>query len=189
MKKLGVVLLMVLVTTGAVAQGIDLGLKAGVNFANITDAQQGAADLDLSSRTGLVVGAFVGAKLSDKFGIQADLLYSQQGAEFDAGEFNLDYVNVPIVAKIFLVKGFHVQAGPQFGVVVNDDAQTVIGEVINDIAVNDFEVSGVVGIGYDVPLGLRLEGRYNFGFSDVPEAEGASGKNSVVTLSIGYSFL
>ena len=93
------------------------------------------------------------------------------------------------MAKIFLVKGFHVQAGPQFGVVVNDDAQTVIGEVINDIAVNDFEVSGVVGIGYDVPLGLRLEGRYNFGFSDVPEAEGASGKNSVVTLSIGYSFL
>jgi hypothetical protein len=61
--------------------------------------------------------------------------------------------------------------------------------VINDIAVNDFDVSAVVGLGYDVPLGLRLEARYNFGFSDVIDVEGASGKNSVVTLSVGYSFL
>ncbi|HBR53763.1 MAG TPA: outer membrane channel superfamily protein [Flavobacteriaceae bacterium] len=185
MKKVFLVCALVFMAANVSAQGIDFGVKAGVNFASISDAQ----GLDLSNRTGIVVGAFVGGKFSDRFGIQADLLYSQQGAEFDAGEFNLDYVNVPIVAKIYLVKGFHVQAGPQFGVVVNDDTQTVIGEVINDIAVNDFDVSGVVGLGYDVPLGLRLEGRYNFGFSDVPEAPGSSGKNSVVTLSVGYSFL
>ncbi|MAZ72451.1 MAG: outer membrane channel superfamily protein [Flavobacteriaceae bacterium] len=185
MKKGLIIMVLAFITTGVSAQGIDLGIKAGANFATISDAK----GLDLSSRTGIVVGAFVGAKFNDRFGIQADLLYSQQGAEFDGGEFNLDYVNVPIVAKIFFLKGLHAQVGPQFGVIVNDEAQTVVGEVINDIAVKDFDVSGVVGLGYDVPLGLRLEARYNFGLSDVPEGEGASGKNSVVTLSIGYSFL
>jgi len=189
MKKIVVVFILALITTGVSAQGIDLGIKAGVNFANISDAKQGAVNLDYSGRTGVVVGVFAGAKFNDRFGIQADLLYSQQGAEFDGGDFNLDYVNVPVVAKIFLVKGLNAQIGPQFGVVVNDEAQTVVGEVINDIAVNDFDISGVAGIGYDVPLGLRLEARYNFGISDVPDAPGASGKNSVVTLSVGYSFL
>ena len=101
-------------------------------------------------------------------------------------------VNVPIVAKIYLTDKFNLQAGPQFGVLVNDEAQTVIGEVINDIGTNEFDISGVVGIGFDVPLGLRLEGRYNFGLTDVPEERGADfnkSKNSVFTLSLGYSFL
>ena len=185
MKKLMVVLTMVVLGSTVNAQGLDFGVKAGVNFANISDA----TGLDFESKTGFVGGIFVGGKFNDRFGIQADLLYSQQGAKFDIGEFNLDYVNVPIVAKIYIAQGFHAQVGPQFGVIVNDDAQTVIGEVINDIAVNDFDVSGVVGLGYDVPLGLRIEGRYNFGLSDVPDESGTSGKNSVVTLSLGYSFL
>lgn len=189
MKKIAVVFMLALITTGVSAQGIDFGIKAGANFANISDAKDGATDLDFSSRTGLVVGAFVGAKLNDRFGVQADLLYSQQGAEFDGGEFNLDYVNVPVVAKIFFFKGLHFQVGPQFGVLVNDEAQTVVGEVINDLAVKDFDLSGVVGFGYDVPLGLRLDARYNFGLTDIEEDGGPSGKNSVVTLSIGYSFL
>lgn len=188
MKKIVVVFILALVTAGVSAQGVDFGIKAGVNFANISDAKDGATNLDFTGRTGLVVGAFVGAKLNDRFGVQADLLYSQQGAEFDGGEFNLDYVNVPVVAKIFFFKGLHFQVGPQFGVLINDEG-TILGEVINDLAVKDFDLSGVVGFGYDVPLGLRLDARYNFGLTDIEDDGGQSGKNSVVTLSVGYSFL
>lgn len=170
-----------LVSLSTQAQGIDFGVKAGVNFANITDAS------GLSNRTGFVAGVFVGGKLNDNLGIQGDLLYSQQGAEFELGSFDLDYVNVPIVVKYYLTEGFNIQAGPQFGVLINDEVQTVIGEVINDIATNNFDVSGVVGVAYDLPMGLRVSGRYNFGLNDVPET--GSGKNSVVTLAVGYSFL
>ena len=184
MKKLIIGMVLALIGTTVSAQGIDFGIKAGVNFASISDAQ----GLDLDSRTGIVVGAFAGAKFNDRIGIQADLLYSQQGAEFDAGEFNLDYINVPIVAKLYLLKGLHVQAGPQFGFVVNDEAR-IIDTITTDIETNSFDLAGVVGLGYDIPLGLRLEGRYNFGLSDVPDEPNTSGKNSVVTLSVGYSFL
>ena len=100
MKKLIFAVLALMTITTTQAQGLDLGIKAGVNFATFTDAS------GLDNRTGFVAGAFVGGKLGDRFGIQADLLYSQQGAEFDAGEFNLDYVNVPIVAKIYLTDKF-----------------------------------------------------------------------------------
>ena len=172
---------MALLSIPSQAQGVDLGVKAGVNFANITDAS------GFSNRTGFVAGFFVGGKFNDKLGIQGELLYSQQGAEFELGDFDLDYVNVPVIVKYFVAQGFNIQAGPQFGVLVNDEARTVLGEVINDVATNDFDISGVVGLGYDFPLGIRVSGRYNFGLNDIPE--NGDGKNSVVTLALGYSFL
>ena len=181
MKKIILGIFAVLLFGNVSAQGLDLGVKAGVNFANITDAS------GLSNRTGFVAGVFLGGKLNDNIGIQGELLYSQQGAEFELGDFNLDYVNVPILLKYYVKNGLNLQLGPQFGVIVNDEARTVVGEVIDDIATNDFDIAGVVGIGYDIPLGLRVSGRYQFGLSDVPEM--GKGKNSVVTLALGYSFL
>ena len=98
MKKLFVIVFTVLLTSTAFAQGLDIGIKAGVNFATINGGP------DVSSITGFLAGGFATIKFSDKIAIQGDLLYSQQGAEFDAGEFKLDYINVPIVFKYYLVK-------------------------------------------------------------------------------------
>ncbi|PKA84305.1 outer membrane protein with beta-barrel domain [Ulvibacter sp. MAR_2010_11] len=184
MKKLILFALAVGMFTTSSAQGIDLGVKAGVNFASLTDAS------GLSNRTGFVAGIFAGGKFNDNVGLQADLLYSQQGAEFEGEKFELNYVNVPIVLKYFIFQGLNIQAGPQFGFIVDDNTQSLFGEIFNDAATKDFDLSGVVGLGYDLPLGLRVDGRYNFGLSDVFENFGDSkSKNSVVTLSIGYSFL
>lgn len=186
MKKLLIFVLTVLLSSQAFSQGLDFGIKAGVNFSTLTEA----AGLD--NRTGFVAGIFIGGKFGDKLGIQVDLLYSQQGAEFNAGEFDLNYVNVPIVVKYFLTDNLHLHGGPQFGVLIDETAQTVIGETINDIATNDFDISGVVGLGLDLPMGIRLDGRYNFGLTDVPndsEKGLTKGKNQVITLSVGYSFL
>lgn len=189
MKKL-LFLSILLVGFHAMGQGADFGIKAGVNFSSIADAT------GFDNRTGFVAGIFAGAKLNDKVGLQADLLYSQQGAEFDGGEFNLDYVNVPIVLKIFLSESFHIHGGPQFGFVANDDFRSDVAAVNDGFRTNNFDLSGVLGVGVDLPMGLRLDGRYNFGLTKTNEelrilGETAveEGRNSVVTLSVGYSFL
>lgn len=182
MKKLIVAAFALLMGTTMFSQSMDLGIKAGANFANITDAS------GLSNKTGFQAGAFVGFKLSDNIGLQADLLYSQQGAEFDFGKFDLDYVNVPIVLKYYLVQGLNIQVGPQFGFIVNDDVymEGIGGASIKENTKNT-DVSGVVGAGYDFPFGIRVDARYNFGLTEV--VEGAKSKNSVVSLALGYSFL
>ena len=190
MKKLLFLGMLVFGTLSVSAQGIDFGIKAGVNFASIADAT------GFDNRTGFVAGVFAGGKLSDKVGLQADLLYSQQGAEFDGGEFNLDYVNVPVVLKFFLSESFNIQGGPQFGFVANDDLKSDVGAVADGFKTNNFDLSGVIGVGLDLPMGLRFDGRYNFGLTKTNEelrvlGETAieEGRNSVVTLSIGYAFL
>ncbi|MEX0997412.1 MAG: porin family protein [Flavobacteriaceae bacterium] len=180
MKRVILVVFASLFAVSTYAQGIDFGLKAGMNFANINDAAEG-----LDTRTGFHAGLFLGLKFNDKIALQPELLYSQQGAEFDAGEFNLDYVNIPVILKYYLVKGFNVQLGPQFGFVVNDDIS--VGGIAADFEAEEFDLSGVVGAGYDLPLGLRIDARYNFGFNEV--FKNSDGKNGVFSLALGYSFL
>lgn len=180
MKRVILIVFTSLFAVSTYAQGIDFGVKAGVNFANINDAAE-----SLDTRTGFHAGVFLGLKFSDKIALQPELLYSQQGAEFDTGEFNLDYVNIPVILKYYLVQGLNVQLGPQFGFVVNDDI-TFEG-VASDIEAEEFDLSGVVGAGYDLPLGLRIDARYNFGFSEV--FKDSDGKNGVFSLALGYSFL
>lgn len=170
--------------TTAFSQGIDLGIKAGANFANISDVS------NLSNKTGFQAGVFAGIKFSDKIGIQADMLYSQQGAEFDGGEFDLTYINVPVVLKYYIIQGLNIQAGPQFGFVVDDKISLdVFGDIGRKAKAEDFDLSGVIGAGYDFPLGIRVDARYNFGLTDVSKQEGFEGKNNVFSLALGYSFL
>lgn len=172
MKNFILIVLTAFLTTSVISQEIDLGLKAGANFASITDA----SNLLTSNRTGFLIGVFAGVKFSDKLGIQGDLLYSQQGANSDPKDIDLNYINVPIVLKYYLIQGFNLQAGPQFGFIVDDN-----------IEAESFDLAGVLGLGYDFPFGIRIEGRHNFGLTDVFNSD--KGKNSVTSIAIGYSFL
>ena len=183
MKKLIVAVIILFAGTTAFSQEIDLGIKAGANFATITDAS------GLSNKTGFQAGIFAGVKFTEKVGLQADLLYSQQGAEFDFGEFDLTYINVPVVLKYYIVQGLNIQAGPQFGFIVDDEILVDLGGVTADAKAENFDLSGVVGAGYDFPMGIRLDARYNFGLTEVSKYNGADGKNSVISLALGYSFL
>lgn len=180
MKKLIVAAVVLFMGTTAFSQGIDLGIKAGPNFSNFSDASK------ISNKTGFHAGIFAGIKFSDNVGIQADLLYSQQGAEFSGKDFDLNYVNVPVVIKYYVFRGLNLQAGPQFGFVVDDNISKVFGEIAKAEKTN---VSGAVGLGYDL-LGFRLDARYNFGLTDVIEGgNDVKSKNSVYSIALGYSFL
>ena len=178
MNKLVVLVFAVLISTTSFAQGLDFGIKAGANFSNISDAS------GLSNKTGFTGGLFAAVKFGDKLAIQPELLYSQQGAKFSGENIDLTYVNVPVVVKYFLFQGLNLQAGPQFGFVVDDNVKEVFDNIVE---AESSDISGVVGVGYDLAFGLRVDGRYNFGLTDTFKQ--GQGKNAVITLSVGYSFL
>ena len=181
MKNLAIIVAAFFISTTVFSQELDLGIKLGSNFASIIDAQTIGRGSWLT-RKGFQAGAFAGIKFSEKTAIQLDVLYSQQGASFDASDFELSYVNLPLVFKYYLAGGLHLQVGPQFGILVDDNVKEFLTE-----AAQSSDVSGIIGLGYDLPFGLRVDGRYNIGFTEV--LKDLSGKNSVVTLAVGFSFL
>lgn len=169
MKRLSLLLFLLAFSYNSFGQGLDLGIKFGANYATLADAS------GLDNKTGFHFGAFAAIKFSSKVALQGELLYSQQGAKL----IDLDYVNAPILIKYYLIRGFNVQLGPQFGFLVDDNIEGTKAETM--------DVSAVMGLGLDLPFGLRLDGRYNLGLTDV--AKNGNGKNSVFSLAVGYSFL
>lgn len=188
MKKLIVAVIILFIGVNSYSQEFDLGVKGGINFSNI----YGLEPLNLEYKEGIVVGVFAGIKFSDRIGLQVDALYSEQGAKFTgSGKFELTYLNVPVVLKYYLVddQPLYIQVGPQVGVLLKDDLRTVIDNTSIKADGNDTDISAVMGMGYDFPYGIRIEGRFNLGITNVTDYQLESGRHKYISLTIGYSFL
>ena len=201
MKKviLSAVLLAAFSSTDVLAQQqVKFGPKAGVNFANISG-------LDNSEmKTGFHVGAVAEIKFNEKFSIQPEVVYSTQGAKFTYNnaevKLNNDYINVPIMAKYYIVDGFSVEAGPQVGFLAKAEQEGSYCGFTGTVDAKDRYKSvdfGLnFGLAYDLPMGFFVNARYNLGLSKVGEDytignltyEAANNKNSVIQLGVGYKF-
>jgi hypothetical protein len=177
----------VLISGAAFSQAqFSLGIKAGPNFANI-DTKSSAGE-NYKNRTGFHGGAFALIKLT-KIGIQPEILFSQQGSkvtintqDFDA---NYNYINIPIIFKLYTIAGINLQLGPQFGFVQRAEIDDV--NIKDHLKGSDF--SAALGVGWDLPFGLTIDGRYNLGLSNISDMSGEKIKNQVWQVSLGYKLI
>ena len=73
---------------------------------------------DTKARVGLVVGPEFEYFVTDKFSLAGGVLYSQQGAEIEPLDvtWEIDYLNIPVTANFYVLKGLALKAGIQPGV-------------------------------------------------------------------------
>ena len=193
------------------AQEVEFGVKGGVNIANFT----GDETDDLESKIGFHIGGFAEIKISEKFSVQPELLFSTQGTKmkekysedgFDydvSAKINTSYINIPIMAKLYVTEGFSLEAGPQIGFLMSAKTKaeaTVSAGGITQSGSEEVDVKDQFntvdfglnfGLGYKFTENLSAGARYNLGLSDINkevEGEAISVKNSVIQVSIGYSF-
>jgi len=166
------------------AQLLKFGLKAGPNFANFSG---GVSGIDYTSRTSFHAGAFVQIKPFENFALQPEVLYSSQGADVEGvGDFNLDYISVPVMARFFVISDrLSIDVGPQFSFLV-DDADLVFDEVSGDAETESFDFAAAGGVTLYVYEGLFVSGRYAIGLTEASKQ--AEVKNAVFQLSLGYTF-
>lgn len=176
MKKLVTVILLSIVANAAFAQAeVSLGIKVGANFSKFNEEEA----KNLTSFHG---GAFALFKLT-KIGIQPELLFSQQGASIDDVDLKTAYMTIPVMLKIYLVQGFNIQIGPQFGFLTKAEFD---GDDIKE-SFKSSDLSANVGLGVDLPFGLTIDGRYNIGLSDVGDDPSLPElKSQVIQVSVGY---
>ncbi len=187
---------MLLSTTFVAAQEfVYFGVKGGVNFS--TFSGDGFSDFkDESARTGYHLGLLAEIPVSDRFSIQPEVLYSAQGFDLvrrendNDVEHQLDYINIPVMAKFYVFDGLALEAGPQFGFIVEEaiDFGSTEVEIYNDNR-NDFDLSLGLGASYKFNK-LFLYGRYNAGMTDIYDSDGfeADAKNSVIQVGVGLLF-
>lgn len=184
MKRIAMIILLVCTgATAAVAQAsVSLGLKGGLNFANVDATTVGTA---YNSRTGYHAGAFVNVKLT-KLAIVPELIYSVQGSDVSTATSTqsreLAYVNIPILLKLYLVGGLNLQAGPQFGFLAS---ATEGGTDVKSLYKGS-DTSVALGAGLDISK-FVIDVRYNMGLSEINDSASSSAtKNQVFQLSVGF---
>ena len=156
--------------------------KVGLNLANIT----GKEVFDSKIRPAIVAGVEGEYQVADIFSLSAAVLYSQQGVKIKGADKSrqLDYINVPVLANVYVVKGLAVKAGAQIGFNVRHKEK--IGGVTDDLSnVNKVDFTIPVGLSYEF-YNVVIDARYNWGLTKVIKEHKV--RNSVFQFTVGYKF-
>lgn len=175
----------------------NIGLKAGPNISTISGDDTG----NLDPKIGFFVGGHADLCLTeDVFTITPEIQFSRQGAKYNDsdgfdGEFELDYVNVPVLAKVNLSEELMIEAGPHLGFLVSakdkyeSPAESGTDDIKDDLKGIDFGAN--IGLFYQFNNGWNLGARYSQGLTNINDFEGSGdikNRNSVLQFSLGFRF-
>lgn len=179
------------VLTVRAQESVVFGAKAGVNFTNMNSDSFS----DNNSLTGLHLGLLAEVPVTNRFSIQPEVLYSTMGTSADeimlggssprTTEYKLDYIQVPVLAKVYLTQSLSLEAGPSFNFLVNEE----IGGDETDLG-SSFEFGGAVGASYKFRGGFFADVRYFNGFTDAIDSENYTNsiKNNGFQVGVGFMF-
>ncbi|MES2812085.1 MAG: porin family protein [Bacteroidota bacterium] len=166
------------------------GIKGGLNYSTVS---KGNFDEGPDPRTSFHIG-FVGeVPLVPKvFSLQPEMLYSRQGFENTVQPivgssykvtYKVDYLNLPILAKLHLGKVFSIEAGPQFGFKVSEKVETDNNDAIPEDDVNNFDTAIAGGVSCNFN-GTFINARFTQSLNEVVKDSGS--KNMVFQIGIGF---
>jgi hypothetical protein len=202
MKKLMILILTLL----PMILSAQIGLKGGINFANITKV----SSINNSSNTGYAFGLFIAPKPKGLFGFQSEIDYSKQGYNFDtntnSGNVNLEYLLLPQLSTINITKFVQIQLGAQVAFLLNAKAtESNTGSGNYDKLMNyynrvDYGLAG--GLEIHPFKGLLVGGRYYLSLGNMYKNLQSSApgtvpsfipsvnvKNNVLNLYLGWHFV
>lgn len=181
-----------------------IGIKAGVNFSNIN------ADNTSENKTlvGANFGVFAKFPITSSFAIQPEMYFTTKGSELTyqsvfvdgTAQFDLNYIEIPVLAVLKITNKFNVQVGPYASYLVSANVKNVSD--VNYNFENNIDSGDFTKFDTGVAAGIEFEGksfslgvRYNFGLITVGEEKTyfgtnyvfPDGKNSVLNVYISYA--
>lgn len=173
-KTLTLAALALFATTVTFAQSFHVGFKAGANIFKVD-----GKSFKEEYKFGYNLGAFAEIMFTDKLGIQPELLWSQtnyrtgnrfsdvypDGINDTKGKLN--YITIPILLTYQPVKLISLQAGPQFGILL-DKEKNLFNNGKDAFKSGDFSMLGGVQLNIGA---LKVGGRYVVGLSNINDID------------------
>lgn len=174
MKKYLVILLVTLTASATSFAQFRIGPKLGANVGKID-----GKGFDEQYKLGYHLGVFAEITLGKKFGIQPEVLWNQINSDtvsgFSSIYQNLDnqnlsnpqlnYLSIPLLLTYKPVKVLSLQAGPQFGILINKDKNIFQN---GKEAFKNGDLSMLFGAQLNI-MRIRVYGRYAVGLNDISD--------------------
>lgn len=177
--------------------GLNFGMKAGVNFANLTKASGVNAD----NYTGYMFGGYIAPKPKKLLGFRSEIMLSRQGYDYqtntNSGNVTLDYLLLPQLITLNFTKRVQLHVGGQAAFLLNTGVDSTgdgsSGSLFDYL--NRFDY-GVVAGGEIFPVsGFFIGARINVSLNNVSQGgnrpnfiPGVDAKSNVVQLYTGWRF-
>lgn len=164
------------------------GIKGGYNLASVKTDNDGSTD----NRHGFHIGFFGESFIHESISIQPELMYSQQGykIENDLYEFEqrLNYLNLPIMFKVYPADVFFLETGPQIGYAISHKEEFKSGllTTTNSLEPKSFDWGLNFGLGFREKSGFSISARYHLGLGKVYEDSDTF--NRLIQFSVGFDF-
>jgi long-subunit fatty acid transport protein len=205
--KLLIIIGILLITNLEIKAQTEYGIKAGPNISKYT------GDLvfndEYNYRFGFYIGGFTNFIINEKLKIQSELLFAQQGTNLTIKDIEIiespdqppiignsktkiveSTLLIPVLAQYYVNENIYLEAGPQFGYIINRDEEITESPIddpsFNNVAEFDydkFDFGFSLGSGYELNDTMTINLRYYFGLIGRDFAEY---KSSVFNLGIEY---
>ena len=197
-------LLTVLLVTKAGAQnGVTFGLRAGINFQNLTGKDEAGDKYSNKLKTGFNIGANAEIPVATDFYLQPGVLFSTKGAKYNDNDSktNLSYIEIPVnfLYKPVLGEGkLLLGVGPYAAFAVGGKFKS--GGISSDINfgsnadddVKRFDAGANFLFGYELSNHLSAQLNAGLGLVNIsnrqPGDTKSSLKNTGFGVSLGYRF-
>ena len=193
MKRILTFTMLALFCTGAANAQFSIGVKAGVNAGKI-DGKSFKDEFNYS----YLLGGFAEIGLGNRISVNPEVLFSQTTTttetsftstlpnfKDDQVKAKLNYLSIPILLNVKLAGPLHIEAGPQFGILLNND-KTVLENGGDAFKKGDFSLAAGAGLNFNI---LRITGRYVVGLSNIGDAtDQDKWKSQALQLSVGLAF-
>lgn len=184
-------LILAIATVAPATAQMSYGVKAGVNYADLSFD----GDVPSSGRVGLLAGGFATIPLFGWLAVQPEVIYTVKGTSVDVADVKsdliVDYVEVPLLARISIRRKIYVAVGPSMAFRVRARSRTAFGGSTEEIDlkedVESFDLGVVGAAGIDLGRWV-FDGRYTHGLSDIDARDDAKTRNRVLSVSAGIRF-
>ena len=191
----------------------NFGVKAGYNYSTLSGETSSISTIE--GLSGFYIGGLVELPISNMLSIQPELIFSRQGVDLrqglknlsirtDTSEIRLDYLNIPVMAKVNLGPIF-LEGGVQFGFLVSKPkvdsyiANVYLRNLLDKDSYNFFDFGVGAGLGVKLNQHFFVETRYTYSLTNVFDpndkhfkssliSDGDNFKNSVFSMGLGMKF-
>jgi opacity protein-like surface antigen len=195
MKKLSLTLICLMLAVGAAMaqKTFTFGPKIGVDYTHFW-----GEGVKHGGQINYQAGVFMEYRFNEKFSIAPEVVFAAQGGKykrpvFMAGEvlttYNINYINVPVMLKYYVIPALSIDLGPQIGFnIYSKRTMDFDPKETEDIKSDTKSVDFGVGLGltYNITNDVFVQGRYTMGVINVFK-EG-NPKNGNAQIAIGYRF-
>lgn len=186
--------LAVLLFSTAHAQSFHLGIKGGTDIHKIS-----GESFSQQFTYGYQVGGFAEIGLGSTFSIQPEVLFSQVNADTssqfskvytsfptNASKIKLKYLTIPILLNYKLSKFFAIQAGPQYGILMNSN-NSLVQNGKDAFKTGDFSM--LAGVQIKV-ASFRIYGRYAVGLNNLNDIDNKEKwRSQSFQIGVGFAIL